>query len=68
MTNEQIVEICKLMEQAITKELGLRCGHRSQGPRVYKRPGYQTPGVPDFFVDLEFWTGKLAEEQERHAK
>ena len=52
MTDVQTTEICNLMEKTITKELGLRCGHRSQGPRIYKRPGYQTPGVHDFFVDL----------------
>ncbi len=52
MTGEQITEICNLMEKTITKELGLRCGHRSQGSQVYKRPGYQTSGAHDFFVDL----------------
>lgn len=52
MTEEQMTEICNLMAQSITKELGLRCGHRSQGPRAYRRPYYQTPGKHDFFVDL----------------
>ena len=52
MTDEQINEICALMKQTITEELGLRCGHRRQGPQAYKRPGYQTPGKSDFFVDL----------------
>ena len=42
MTEEQITEICNLMAHSITKELGLRCGHRS----------YRTPGKHDFFVDL----------------
>lgn len=54
MTGEQITEICNLMEKTITKELGLRCGHYSQGKENYFRTGYQSPKGHDFYVDLSF--------------
>ena len=54
MTDEQIKETCDLMTQTITKELGLRCGHYSQGKDAYFRAGFQSPKEHDFYVDLPF--------------
>lgn len=52
MTEPQINEVCELMKQTIAEELGLRCGHRIKGKKVYSQPGYQDPGKHDFFVDF----------------
>lgn len=52
MTGDQVTEVCNLMAQTITKELGLTCGHHSQGKRVYFQKGYQLPKARDFYVDF----------------
>lgn len=52
MPNEQIKVVCNLIEQTITRELGLRCGHYIQGKGIYSRPGYQLLKKYDFYVNL----------------
>lgn len=52
MTKSEILDVCDLMAQTITKELGLRCGHYIQGKENYSRPGFQPPAEHDFYVDL----------------